>query len=84
MTSTEAVKLSRVYKSLLYDMEAMFDLRLREAQRQRMLELIKESVGTALHITSQRCPTCDSADITVVCGGCARDSLKQLRANKGN
>ncbi len=74
----ETIILSRIYSSLLSDFEAMSDIRIRDPQRSRMIEMISESVHSALRVMSSRCPKCDSKDITVICGGCAREALKQL------
>lgn len=78
MNTRETLKLSRIYSSLVDDFEAMSDFRLRPPQRQRMIEIIVESVNSALRVVSQRCPKCDSADITIVCGSCAREAVREL------
>ncbi len=74
----ETIALSHIYAALLTDFEAQVDVRIRPGQRARMIEMVSEAVGQALSVTSARCSKCDSKDITVICGGCAREALKQL------
>jgi len=74
LTDIEALKLSAIYRRCLDDLERLGSSRMAftATTHDQAIELISQAVSEAVAVVSQRCPYCDSSDVTLVCGECGR------------
>lgn len=75
MTQTEELlRLSITYRRLIDDMEALVVGDWSESEKLKLLWLLDETVGQVVKETveefTQRCPSCDSENTTIVCDDC--------------
>lgn len=69
-TDNEALQLSAIYRRCLDDLEGTCGFDLRAEFYDAAVERINEAVSEALAVVGQRCPVCDSTDVTIDCAAC--------------
>lgn len=77
-TDNETLKLSRIYRSTVNDIEDIVGVAINHDDEQRLIEVLGETVGAAMAVVSQHCPVCDSSAIKIVCADCTTAAGREV------